>query len=334
MVGAGGFCLVWFYFLILSRVMWWSKKHILYLLFAYVLFQFLWWEILLVKLHHENIEKEKRLYALGVSDNKRFKKIESALNQAQRMKIIMVVGEGTVFIVLILFGFYKVLKAYEKEKELTERQMHFLLSLPHEIKTPLSVIQLNIQTIQQSEQLKVEQKNKMIESSLAELKRLNRLVDHMLLMNKISKGRYSLNFKRINLSDLLKEWIMPYSQERLVVQEIQEGIEVKADEFLLCLLIENLVHNAVKYSDKLVKVHLYKEALKGIILEVWNDGDLIYEKERERIFELFYRRPVDEQKGIKGTGLGLYIVKQIVDLHGFTIRVFTKMHCNVFQIVF
>ncbi len=325
---------MWFYFLILSRVMWLSKKHILYLLFAYVLFQFLWWEVLLVRLHHENIEKEKRLYALSVSNNKQFKKIESALNHAQRMKIIMVVGEGTVFIILILFGFYRVLKAYEKEKELTERQMHFLLSLPHEIKTPLSVIQLNIQTIRQSEQLGGEQKNKMLESSLIELKRLNRLVDHLLLMNKISKGKYLLNFKRINLSERLKEWMVLYNKEKLIEQDIQDSIEVKADEFLLRLLIENLFNNAVKYSDKMVKVHLYKDALKGIFLEVWNDGDLIHEKEMEKIFELFYRRPADEQKGIKGTGLGLYIVKQIVDLHGFTIRVFTKTHCNVFQIVF
>ncbi|GIV28232.1 MAG: hypothetical protein KatS3mg027_2046 [Bacteroidia bacterium] len=311
----------------------WNKKHILYFLFGYVIFQFLWWEILLVKLHHENIEKEKYLNALNIADSRRFQEIEQKLKKEQRMKIIMVVGEGTVFLILILFGFYKVMKAYENERLMNERQMHFLLSLPHELKTPLSVIQLNLQTIQQNSNLNDSYKQQLISVSLNEVKRLNTLIDHLLITNKISKDKYPLNLQLINLSLRLNEWIQPYLLQKYISTSIQSNIEIKGDEFLIKMMIDNLLSNAVKFSDKFVEVKLYQLHDK-VILEILNDGELITNVDKDKIFELFYRRPVDEQKGIKGTGLGLYLVKQIAQLHRFSIKVYTQNNCNVFQVVF
>lgn len=311
----------------------WNKKHILYLLFGYVVFQFLWWEVLLVKLHHENIEKEKQLNALHIADSKRFGEIEQKLRREQRMKIIMVVGEGSVFLILILFGFYKVMKAYESERLMNERQMHFLLSLPHELKTPLSVIQLNLQTIQQSNNLNETYKQQLISVSLNEVKRLNTLIDHLLTSNKISKDKYPLNLQVIDLSSQLKEWTQPYLLQKNILLSIQEDIKIKADEFLIKMMVDNLLSNAVKFSDKYIEVKLYCSQNK-IILEIWNDGELISASDKDKIFELFYRRDIDEQKGIKGTGLGLYLVKQIAQLHRIVVHVNIQNNYNVFQVVF
>lgn len=310
-----------------------NKKQGLYILFAYVLIQFLWWEILLVKLHHENIEKEKQLQALKITNPNKFEKIEQYYNKVQRLKIWMIGGEGTVFLILILFGFYKVLKAYERERVMSERQTHFLLSLPHEIKTPLSTIQLNLQTILQNNHLSEEQKQHLTKTSLEELKRLHSLVEQLLLTNKISKGQYIPDMQDIHFSEQLQQWIHSYTTQKEIQVSIQEGLLVRADKHLLQLMIWNLLSNALKFSDKIIEIKLYSDK-QHVYLEIMNDGELIKPEEREKIFEIFYRRKSDEEKGIKGTGLGLYIVRQIADLHKIKLNVFTKNNLNVFQVVF
>ena len=318
-----------------------SKKHILYLLFAYLVFQFVWWEILLVYLNHQNFEKEKQLAALKSTSPAQFQQVEHKISHQQKMKIIMVVSEGTVFLILILFGFYKVLKAYEQEILIHEQQTHFLLSLPHEIKTPLSVLQLNLQTLHRHSQLTKEQTQAVIQASLEELKRLQILTENLLLASKIAKHRsvnapyqkYRLHIQDINLSALLKNIIQTYYPQKFIHQNITEDRFIKGDEPLVMLMVQNLIDNAVKFSNQYIQVNLYANKQKTI-LEVINDGELINKEEQKKIFELFYRRPSDEERGIKGTGLGLYLVKQIADMHLFSVHVYVQNNHNVFQVVF
>lgn len=308
-----------------------QSKNIIYLLFAYLIAQFIWWEILLVQLNSQNIEKEKQLEALKTTDIITFKQKEQILNKQLFLKNVMIVSEGSVFLILIIYGFYRVLKAYSKEIVVSERQTHFLLSLPHEIKTPLSIMQLNLQTILQKNNLSDEQKKSLITISLNELKRLQTLVEHLLLTNKITKDKYELNMESLNLSQLVNEWILPFESQKNIEKEIQVNLTIQADQYLIYLMFQNLLNNAVKFSEQEVKVYLYRKNDK-IFLEVWNDGDLIRDDEKDKIFEIFYRRKSDEDKGIKGTGLGLYLVKQILQLHHFSIRVMTKNNYNVFQV--
>ncbi|MCX7728179.1 MAG: ATP-binding protein [Bacteroidia bacterium] len=312
-----------------------NKKKVLYFLFGYIIIQFLWWEILLVKLHHQTIEKEKQLQALKITDAKNFRKIEAHFNQLKMTKTIMIVGEGTVFLILILFGFYRLLKAYEKELVVNEQQTHFLLSLPHEIKTPLSIIQLNLQTILQNEKITEEKKKHLTEKSLEELKRLHNIIEQLLINNKISKGKLILKINPINISEILKKHLnmLLYPSEKEIQTEIQDDLLINADEPLIQLLIQNLLSNAVKFSEKKIDIKLFSQN-NHVILEISNDGNLIDKNERTKIFELFYRRPIDEENEIKGTGIGLYLVKQIADLHNIKLNVFNKNNYNVFQVVF
>lgn len=310
----------------------WKKKHTIYLLFAYIVVQFLWWEILLVKLTHQNIEKEKHLNALKITDSKRFQEIEQKLQQIQRAKIIMIVGEGTVFLILILFGFYRLIKSLEREIVMSERQTHFLLSLPHEMKTPLSVIQLNLQTILNMD-IHDTQKNILIRKSIDELKRLHHLIEQLLISNKITSGKYHIIKEPIELSKYIHEWILPYIEQKNIYTQIEDSIYIEGDKTLIELMIHNMIDNAIKFSEKYVAVKLYKQHSQ-IILEIINDGELIEDEERDRIFEVFYRKKSAEEKGIKGTGLGLYIVQQIAQMHQFTIKVYIQNQYNVFQVVF
>lgn len=310
-----------------------KKKYILYLLFFYVIFQFLWWEVLLVKLHYDNAEKQKQLSALQITDIRQFKEVEQQINHSQRMKIIMVVGEGTVFLLLILFGFYRVLKAYEREISISQRQANFLLALPHEIKTPLSVIQLNLQTLLQNKALEENQRHTFLEKSLKELKRLQNLIEQLLLSSRLIKTNYELDSKKILLSEKLRDIVKFYSEQKTIHQDIQENIFVDGDENLIQLLIHNLMDNAMKFSENYIGVRLY-QSNSNVFMEVENDGETINDAEKEKIFELFYRRKSDEDRGIKGTGLGLYLVKQITDLHKIKIHVLVKNHHNIFQVVF
>ncbi len=310
-----------------------KQRYIFYLLFAYIIFQFLWWEVLIVRLHYNNIEKQKQLSALRIVDFYKFKEVEKELNKEHQMKIMMVVGEGTVFLILILFGFYKVLKSYEREVIISERQANFLLSLPHEIKTPLSVIQLNLQTLIQNKQINEMQRDEFVQKSLEELKRLQVLVEQLLLSSKIIKSKYVLHITRINLTKNLKEWLKFYIEQKNIFQDIAEDIYTEADENLIQLMIHNLLSNALKFSEHYIEVKLYNKN-NQIFLEIINDGEIIKENEKDKLFELFYRRKSDEEKGIKGTGLGLYLVRQIAELHKIKVNVYIKNNRNVFQVVF
>lgn len=310
-----------------------SKKYALYVLFAYIVFQFLWWEILMVKLNHQVFEKEKQLNALRISDKRTFEFIEKDLRQSELLKMIMVVSEGSVFLILILIGFYKVLKAYEREMIINERQAHFLLSLPHELKTPLSIIRLNLQTILYGKNIDEQKRIDVLQKSLYELNRLQNLIEDLLLSNKISKGKPDLKIETFNLSFVLNHLLSDYQKQRFIEYSIQDNVYINGDKILIELMLRNLLSNAIKFSQNIIQVLLYKKS-ESVCLEILNDGDLIADNEKEKIFEMFYRKRSDEEKGIKGTGIGLYIVKQIADAHKIKIHVLSKNNCNVFQVLF
>src|SRR5438045_2847659 len=99
---------------------------ILTVLFGYIILQFLWWEVLLVKQTGQIIEGKQRLIEVSGAANSE-KEIEE-LHHKKKMQVLMVVGEGTVFLLLLVFGIYKIKQAYNKEDALNKQQKNFFLS--------------------------------------------------------------------------------------------------------------------------------------------------------------------------------------------------------------
>lgn len=303
-----------------------SKSILIFtILFGYIILQFLWWEVLLVRQTTQISNEQQKLTELTSTDASSLKKQVDELQHKKQMRIYMIAGEGTVFLLLLLFGIYKIRQAYERETQLVLQQKNFLLSVTHELKTPIAAAKLQLQTLLKH-QLDTEKQKQLLNSALNETNRLNRLIEDVLLANQAENNNLSVNPEKLNLSELVKQTASNYFPGPLASGELKTNIQpdvyVNADRLLFPSVIINLVENALKYSPEKpdVEVSLLAKEGKAVLL-VSDKGIGIPAAEKERIFQKFYRIGNEDTRSAKGTGLGLYIVKKITDAHHADIRV-------------
>ena len=296
------------------------------ILFAYIILQFLWWEILMVKQTTEIINEEQKIVALTSTDPQQMQVEINQLLKTKKLKTYMIAGEGTVFLLLLLYGIYRIRKAYETETQLVAQQKNFVLSVTHELKTPIAATKLQLQTLLKHKQLEENQREQLLQSALKETNRLNRLIEDVLLASQAEKNELIINTEKINLSDLTKDTIENYYKEKISNGSLRINIEpevnVMADKLLFPSIIINLIDNAFKYSPENPQVvfELKKEGQQAQI-QVSDNGIGVDVSQKEKIFLKFYRVGNEETRKTKGTGLGLYIVKTIVQAHGGKISV-------------
>lgn len=313
------------------------SKLIITILFGYIMLQFLWWEVLLVRQTTQITNEEQKLAEITSIDPVSLEKQISDLQLKKQNKIYMIVGEGTVFLLLLLYAFYRIRKASNKEIELVNQQKNFLLSVTHELKTPIAATKLQLQTLLKHKQLDAEQQKQLLTSAVNETNRLNRLIEDVLLANSADK-ELMVTKESVNLSDLTEQTLFNYFLEKkqngTLKIEIEEGIITVADKLLFPSVIINLIENAFKYSSERSVVTVSLSNREGKINFVVSDSGVgIPQKEKEKIFEKFYRIGNEETRKAKGTGLGLYIVKKIVEAHNGKIEVTdNKPNGSVFKI--
>lgn len=296
------------------------------ILFAYIILQFLWWEILMVKQTTEIINEKQKIVALTSTDPQQMQVEINQLLKTKKLKTYMIAGEGTVFLLLLLYGIYRIRKAYETETQLVAQQKNFVLSVTHELKTPIAATKLQLQTLLKHKQLEENQREQLLQSALKETNRLNRLIEDVLLASQAEKNELIINTEKINLSDLTKDTIENYYKEKISNGSLRINVEpevnVMADKLLFPSIIINLIDNAFKYSPENPQVvfELKKEGQQAQI-QVSDNGIGVDVSQKEKIFLKFYRIGNEETRKTKGTGLGLYIVKTIVQAHGGKISV-------------
>lgn len=269
---------------------------IFYVLSVYVIIQFIWWGYHIIQLTTELSEENTQV-------NKR---------------VVMIMGEGAVFLLILLVGIWQIRRSIRKEIELSKRQNNFLLSVTHELKTPLSANKLYIQTVQKRD-LKKEQINELLDKSLEENERLSRMVDNILNASQFEQGKIRLSKEKINLFELASKCqdrfsnlFKNYSIEVLVANDI----EITADKNLMHSVLNNLIENAIKYAGTDCTIEIYgRNENDKVIFGVKDNGPGISESEKQLIFNKFHRSGDENTRSQKGSGLGLYIVSQIVRLH-------------------
>ncbi len=268
-------------------------------------------------------EEKKRLYDLIVdvdnseTTNQLYLNELANLNAEQKKQHWMIIGEGLTFFLILTFGVFKLRKTFVKELQLADQQNNFLLSITHELKSPIASAQLNIETIGKRN-LEENHKQLLLNNSLNDLSRLNNLVQKILLAAQMESGQMSINRMRVNISILFINVLDKYkiNHSGRIQSRIEENIIINGDETLMNSVLVNLVDNALKYSVSEGPVVVDLSVEKSIAnLQVSNKGKLIPEIEKKRIFEKFYRVGNEEVRTSIGTGLGLYLVKQIVELH-------------------
>jgi two-component system phosphate regulon sensor histidine kinase PhoR len=251
----------------------------------------------------------------------------------------MILGESAVFIFIFLVGAYYMHKAIKGERKLHNQQRNFLLSVTHELKSPLASIKLYLETILKRD-LDPTQRKSFLTNSLKDIERLDDLVENMLLATKIENQSYTFPKEQFNFSQLVNSVAgrlqLHTCSSQVIKTSVQPFIFLNGDKFALTSVVTNLIENAVKYSPPCAEVNVrLKQKGDQIYFIVADSGIGINDQEKSRIFEKFYRVGSEETRKTKGTGLGLFIVKQVLDKHQALIKVRNNNPSGtIFEVIF
>jgi two-component system, OmpR family, phosphate regulon sensor histidine kinase PhoR len=264
-----------------------------YILVVYLIVQCGWWLYLLFALY-------KKTYLPSDLDQKR----------------LMLAGEGLVFLIILLGIVFMIRKSLKRERQMNELQQNFLQSVSHELKTPLASIGLFIETLQKHD-LTEEKRKDIYLRSLSEVKRLNHLISDILTARNIESENYFVHNVTIDLDVYLDDKIRMFRQTLLKEYEVNletEKISIEFDKEALDSIFYNLVENACKYAPEksLIEIKLKQQQAK-VILQITDQGIGLDSAAKERVFEKFYRVENESTRKFKGTGLGLYITKFLVE---------------------
>lgn len=228
--------------------------------------------------------------------------------------------QSILLLVLVASGIYGVYYSIDSIYQLNKRQNNFLLSVTHEFKTPIAAIRLMLQT-SKNPKVKEEKKAELIENSIQNTFRLEELAENMLVSMQIENDKYQYALSTIDLSEMLNQVIDNQSIKGEITGTIEPGITLTGDGFIMRMVANNLIENAFKYSDnKPIEVNLYMQGTKKV-LEVKDIGVGIAKEDYKKIYKKFFRVQDEETRTTKGTGLGLFIVKQAVERHSGKVAV-------------
>jgi len=289
-----------------------------YILVGYIFIQFSWWGYHLIDLNQE-------IYALRIALAEAQGNPSTALELADKLsgRKTMVIGEGAVFLLLLIIGALTTRKAFLREVDLSNQQKNFLMSVSHELKSPLAAIKLNLQTLFKHD-LDKARSEELLAASMKDTDRLVGLVDNILVATDIESGDFPLKRDKLDLSKIIADNIDSIStwNSREIVRSIDPDLYVEGDEQAMISICSNLIENAMKYSSKEAGVSVtLKREEEFICLAVIDWGMGVKPADEQKIFEKFYRAGDEATRKAKGTGLGLFITQHLTEKQSGTISV-------------
>jgi two-component system, OmpR family, sensor histidine kinase CiaH len=295
-----------------------------WILLLYVIAALVWWAFLLIgqteAIYHL---KKENLSLTHVRSSPEYSSELFKIEDQRRREIYKYIGEGATFLLLIIIGAVFIYRYVRKQFLLHRQQQNFVMAVTHELKTPIAVSKINLETLQKY-QLEEEKKNKLLQATLQETVRLDNLINNILISSQLEENSYRVQKQEIDLSklmqDVLQQFLARYPNH-LVGAHIENDVAVNGDPLLLKLLLSNLLENAVKYVpvDKPLILSLHSGEM--VRLELADEGPGIPNEEKKNVFKKFYRIGSETTRKAKGTGLGLYICKKIAEDHNGSIQV-------------
>lgn len=213
-----------------------------------------------------------------------------------------------------------------KSKKLEQYKSEFLQNITHEIKTPITAINSAIELIEARNSIEKTDKE-CFEIIQYQIKAIDQLVNDILCLSEIevAKNSEDNNFEKIELNNLINKVIDEFSYADIKINFIQnKTVTINCDEDLFSIAISNILSNAVKYSksDKIdIVLNKYNNKIELIIKDY---GVGIESEHLTKIFERFYRIDKNRSRKLGGSGLGLSIVKNIIELHNGEIKAYSK----------
>jgi two-component system NtrC family sensor kinase len=226
----------------------------------------------------------------------------------------------------------------EKMSELNKSYMDLLGFVAHELKGLLASAVINAYSLRDGllGMINFKQK-KAVDSICRNLDYLDATVRKFLNLSRIERGNLEINKTEFSLGrDIFGVAIETFSKFQRtrnmeIVNEIDPNLMISADRDLMQIVANNLINNAIKYGTEGGQIRLTcRDKGQFVTLDVYNDSRPIAESMKDQLFRKFSRLDVPEKKMVKGTGLGLYITRQIVESHGGTIGVKPKEQGNSF----
>jgi signal transduction histidine kinase len=235
-----------------------------------------------------------------------------------------VLVEGLVLLLIVLAGVYVIFLYWKRQADLVKEQKKFMSQVTHELKSPLASIQLHLETIKLRKP-PADKIERFLDTMLNDTDRLNNLISNLLMAAKLEHraraGRYPVN----DLSELVESALTKKRQQLpeggSLGIEVEKGIKTALDTEGMQTALRNLFENAVLYSPASpeITVKLVRKG-RNCVLTFRDNGRGIERKDLNKVFKMFYR--VRQQgENIRGTGLGLYIVKSVIKEHGGRISV-------------
>jgi signal transduction histidine kinase len=242
-------------------------------------------------------------------------------NTAQRE--ILIYGVLLIVIVgLIIFGAFLIIRDIYRESETTRIKTEFVHNISHELKTPLTLIRLYGETLKLKKKLSKAEKEESYEIITKESERLSHLIDNVLDFSRIEMGRKEFIFKKGNLANVIRNTLESFRYHLdkkgfLVKTEISSKIsDIEFDEEAISSVLINLLSNSMKFSQSIKEIAVKLSCDESTIaLEVSDKGIGMTQKEITKIFDRFYRADNKIVSKTRGSGLGLTLVKHIIDAH-------------------
>jgi K+-sensing histidine kinase KdpD len=285
-----------------------------YILGIYVVLQFAWWGFHLIQITHEL----------------------QAVNGKANNKAIMIVGEGIVFFSILLFGLWRIKISIKKDQQLSERQSNFLLSVTHELKTPLASTKLYLQTLIKRD-FSTEKREEMLQKAIIENQRLEEIVESILTATRLENRTLKLHKEWIDLNELIQQLIDNYnitSGKDWIIFESQVTVKIEADAFMIKTILRNLIENGLKYASNSERFIVFlKREINHVKFGTRDAGPGVPDDLQKDIFKKFFRIENEETRSQKGTGLGLFIAAEFTKLNGGKLNYYpNKPTGSVFEI--
>ncbi len=235
-----------------------------------------------------------------------------------------------ILLMVVLFFAYT-LFVILKQKRLSEIQRDFINNMTHEFKTPISTIAVSADLISNpkinSQPEKLAQYAQIIKT---QNHRLKEQIEKVLQMAVMDKGKLTLSKEPIDIHEIIRQAVIHFQlkyQEALIESDLKaEKSVVFADKVHLTNVIYNLLDNATKYVSEHPKIKVItQQRKKQLLLSIQDNGLGIEKAHQRRVFERFYRVPTGNRHDVKGFGLGLNYVKQVIQAHHWKIRLESEL---------
>ena len=283
-------------------------------LVLFLLTMAVWWIVYLARLTDEKVEIAAEL---GASPE-----YVEELHQQEISRQIMLGSEGVMFLLLTLVGIWLIYRAVSQAERLRRHQENFLMAVTHELKTPLASMAVYLDTLE-SPRIPDEKKRTVLPRIRDDVKRLDRLVENILQAGRFDSVGYRPDRSRIELDKILHALLDRLVQDQPkmkleIERDIETGLAAEIDVPVIKRAVSAVLDNAVKYAGKpeaRLSVRLSRQGNTAEIV-IADQGVGIEAKELKLIFDRFYRIGDELTRGSSGTGLGLYLCREMVRAHG------------------